>query len=82
MHKDMTDAQLKQAMKTIAEIAGLKLSDERIDIDLPAFKAQLAAIDAVNSVELALEDEPDMTFRLKKPQKTASRRSGSTLREP
>ena len=69
MHKDMTDAELKQAMKAMTEVAGLNLTDERLDIDLPAFKAHLAAIDAVNSVDLALEDEPSMIFRLKRLQR-------------
>ncbi|MBI2820981.1 MAG: hypothetical protein HYX74_02035 [Acidobacteria bacterium] len=65
VHKNMTDAEIKEAMKAISKIAGLNLSEDRIEIDLAAFKAHLTAIDAVNSVELALEDEPSMIFRLK-----------------
>ena len=64
MHKAMTDDELKQAMKTMGKMAGLQLSDERIKIDLAAFKSHLAEIDDVYAVELALEDEPCMTFRL------------------
>ncbi len=66
MHKNMTDQELKEAMKQMAKIAGLDLSQERIDQDLASFKSHLAAIDAVHEVELALEDEPIPTFRLKK----------------
>ena len=66
MHKNMTDQELKEAMKQMAKIAGLDLSQERIDQDLASFKSHLAAIDAVHEVELELEDEPIPTFRLKK----------------
>lgn len=66
MHKNMTDAEVKEAMKAIAKTAGLNLSDERIEIDLSAFKGHLAAVDALNAVDVALEDEPSSTFRLKK----------------
>ena len=66
MHKDMTDQELKEAMKQMAKIAGLDLSQERIDQDLVSFKRHLAAIDAVHEVELELEDEPIPTFRLEK----------------
>ena len=66
MHKNMTDQELKEAMKQMAKIAGLDLSQERIDQDLSSFKRHLAAIDAVHEVELELEDEPIPTFRLKK----------------
>lgn len=69
MHKNMTDAELKEAMRAMARVAGLELSPERIEIALPAFKGQLDAIDAVNAVELALEDEPNHIFRLKKIQR-------------
>ena len=69
MHKDMTDAELKEAIRVMARIAGLDLSPERIEIALPAFKSQLDAIDAVNAVDLALEDEPNHVFRLKKIQR-------------
>jgi hypothetical protein len=54
----MTDLEIKQAMKALATIIGLKLTDERIERDLAAFKAQLTAIDAIQSVELPIEAEP------------------------
>ena len=37
MHKNMTDQELKEAMKQMAKIAGLDLSQERIDQDLASF---------------------------------------------
>ena len=64
MHKGMTDDELKAAMKTMGKMAGLELSDDRIKADMPAFKTHLAEIDDVYAVELALEDEPCMTYRL------------------
>lgn len=45
-------------MKSIATVAGLKLTDERIERDLPAYKANLAAIETIQRVELSLDAEP------------------------
>jgi len=56
-----TDAELKQLMKQLARVAGLDLSDERIDVDLIAYKGHLAAIEKIRSVPLPVEAEP---FRL------------------
>jgi hypothetical protein len=61
-----TDAELRQAMKTIALSTALKLSDERIDRDLAAYKGHLAAIEAVRSVDLPLEAEPAPVVTLEK----------------
>ena len=54
----MTDSNLKQAMKFIAAVTGLTLTDDRIERDLPAFKANLAAIETIQTVELPLDAEP------------------------
>ena len=54
----MTDAELKQLMKQLAAVAGLPLTDERVDRDLVAYKAQLAAIDRLRTVPLPIEAEP------------------------
>ena len=70
MHKEMTDQEIKETMKTIAKVAGLKLSDERIDRDLPAFKNFLSDFDAIKTVDLAVENEPSTVFRLRKGQST------------
>ncbi len=66
MHENMTDQELKEAMRHMAKIAGLDLSEDRLDIDLATFKRHLAAIDAVHEVELELEDDPIPAFRLDK----------------
>ena len=66
MHKNMSDREFKEAMKQMAKIAGLDLSQDRINQDLPSFKSNLEAIDAVHEVELELEEEAIPTFRLKK----------------
>jgi hypothetical protein len=62
----MTDAEIKETMKQIARIAGLNLSDERIERDLVAFKGHLAAIDKIRSIDLPLEAEPAQAFALKR----------------
>ena len=54
----MTDDELKRLMKQLAQVAGLNLSDERVDRDLIAYKGHLAAIDAIRSVPLVIEAEP------------------------
>ncbi|HYY25619.1 MAG TPA: hypothetical protein VE689_09025 [Candidatus Udaeobacter sp.] len=66
MHKEMSDDELKEAMKIMAKFSSLNLSQERIDRDLPAFKGFMSDFDAVRSVKLAVEDEPIMLLRLKK----------------
>ncbi len=66
MHKNMTDEEIKEAMKQTAKVAGLDLSDERIEADLSHMKSHLDAIDVVAEVSLKLEDEPVPTFRLEK----------------
>lgn len=66
MHKEMTDQEIKETMKTIAKVAGLKLSEERINRALPAFKDFLSDFDAISNVNLAVEGEPSTIFRLKK----------------
>ena len=58
MPTTLTDAELKAAMKHIARVAGLNLSDERIERDLVAYKGHLAAVDRINAVDLPIEAEP------------------------
>ncbi len=45
-------------MKSIAAVTGLTLTDDRIERDLPAFKASLAAVETIQTVELPLDAEP------------------------
>ena len=66
MHKDMSDDELKEAMKIMAKFSGITISAERINADLPAFKAFMSDYDAVRTVKLAVEDEPAMVLRLPK----------------
>jgi len=54
----MTDAEIKQAMRAIATVTGLELTDERIDRDLATYKSYLAAMETIKSVELPTEAEP------------------------
>ena len=62
MPATLTDAELKAAMKHIARVSGLDLSDERIERDLVAYKSHLAAIDKIRTIDLPLEAEPAPTF--------------------
>ncbi len=66
MHKEMTDQELKESMRTITKIAGVKLSDERIERDLSAYKTFLSNVDLIKTVEVTVEDEPMPLFQLKK----------------
>ncbi len=54
----LTDAELMDAMRLIARVNGLALSEDRIARDLPAYKGLLAAIGKIDAVELPLEAEP------------------------
>jgi len=58
MAPPLTDAELKQLMKQLARVAGLDLSDARIERDLVAYKGHLAAVDRIKSVDLPIEAEP------------------------
>jgi len=62
----MTDAELKQVMKQLAKVAGLDLSDERVERDLVAYKGHLAAIEKIRTVDLPIEAEPAQRFVLKR----------------
>jgi hypothetical protein len=58
MPAQMTDAELKQLMQQLSRIAGLDLSDGRVDRDLAAYKGHLAAIEQIRAVPLTREAEP------------------------
>jgi len=62
----MTDAELKQVMKQLAKVAGLDLSDERVERDLVAYKGHLAAIEKIRTADLPIEAEPAQRFVLKR----------------
>jgi hypothetical protein len=54
----LTDAELKQLMQQLARAGALNLSDARVDADLVAFKAHLAANEKIRAVPLPVEAEP------------------------
>lgn len=66
MPPPMTDGELKQVMKQLAKVAGLDLSDERVERDLVAYKGHLAAIEKIRTVDLPIEAEPAQQFVLKR----------------
>jgi hypothetical protein len=59
----LNDAELKQLIKQLADVTGLKLSDERVDRDLVAYKGHLAANEKIRAVPLPLEAEPFVRLR-------------------
>ena len=59
----MSDDELKQLMKHLANAIGLDLSDERIERDLVAYKDHLAASDRIKTVALPIEAEPFRTLK-------------------
>lgn len=61
---NMTDADIKAAMKAIAAVNGMTLSDERIERDLAQYKALLAAAERIQGVELPWEAEPAVIVTL------------------
>jgi hypothetical protein len=63
MPPPMTDAELKQLMKQLSRIAGLDLSDERLDRDLAAYKGHLDASERIRAVALTREAEPFVTLK-------------------
>ena len=62
----MTDAELKQAMKAIAGVNGLMLSDERLERDLATYKGYLAAVDTIRRVDLPVDAAPLPIVALKR----------------
>jgi hypothetical protein len=62
---DLSDEELKAMMKTIARANGRPLSDERIEIDLPAYKNFLAAVERLSAYPFRVEDEPAFHFSYK-----------------
>ena len=61
----MTDAEIKQAMRAIASVSGLTLTDERIERDLATYKSFLTAMDRIHRVHLPVESEPMPIVALK-----------------
>jgi hypothetical protein len=62
---DIPDEDLKQIMKAIARANGRPLSDERVEIDLPAYKNYLAMVERLSAYPFRVEDEPAFHFSYK-----------------
>ena len=62
----MTDAEIKQAMRVIAAVNGLPLSDERIERDFATYKSYLTALDNIKRASLPIEAEPMTIVSLKR----------------
>ena len=54
----MTDAEIKQAMRVIAAVNGLPLSDDRIERDFATYKSYLTALDNLKRAALPMNAEP------------------------
>ncbi len=62
----MTDAEIKQAMKAIAAVNDLPLTDARIERDLATYKGYLAAVASIRRVDLPLDAAPLPIVALKR----------------
>jgi hypothetical protein len=62
----MADDDIRGIMKAISKANGRPLTDERIEIDLPAYKNYLAAIERLGAYQFAVEDEPAFHFSYKR----------------
>ena len=65
VRKEMSDEELKEIIRRLCKVADLSLDETRIQMALPAFKAQLEWVDILDAFELPMEAEPSPTFRLK-----------------
>ncbi len=61
----MTDEELRAAMRAIAQVNGMPLSDERINRDAGNYRELLAAVAAIRAVDLPLNAEPSPFVVLK-----------------
>jgi len=60
----MTDPEIKDMMRAVAEANGRPLSEERLEADLPAYKNFLLALERLDAYTFAVEDEPAFHFSL------------------
>lgn len=66
----MTDAEIKQAMRAIAAVNGLRLSDERIERDFATYKSYLTALENIKRADLPIEAAPMPIVVLKRTART------------
>ncbi|HEY7060165.1 MAG TPA: hypothetical protein VII06_01695 [Chloroflexota bacterium] len=62
MSQDLSDDDLRAQMRVLARAARLPLSEERIAIDLPAYRSFLAGLAQLDEVDVALEEEPAVAY--------------------
>ena len=62
---EMTDQEIKDLMRAIAKANGRPLTDERVDADFPAYKGFLLALERIDALTFAQEDEPAFHFSLR-----------------
>ena len=64
MLKNAPDHEIKDLMRQLSKVAGLNLTEERIENDLPQFRVQLGWIDTLNAFHLTLESQPSPATHL------------------
>lgn len=64
MLKNASDDELKDLMRSLGKAAGLRLTEERLENDLPQFRIQLGWIETLNAFHLPLESEPGTVMQL------------------
>jgi hypothetical protein len=64
---EMTDQEIKDLMRAIAKANGRPLSEDRIEVDFPAYRSHLVAIERFSAYNFAVEDEPAFHFSPRPP---------------
>ena len=64
---EMSETEIKEIMRAIARANGRPLSEERIEVDFPAYRNHLAAIERFSAYNFAVEDEPAFHFSPRPP---------------
>jgi hypothetical protein len=64
---EMSEPEIKDIMRAIAKANGRPLSEARIELDFPAYRNYLAAIDRFSAYTFKVEDEPAFHFSPRPP---------------
>lgn len=73
MLRNAPDDEIKDLMRQLSKVAGLNLTEERIENDLPQFRVQLGWIETLNSFHLPLESQPSPATHLRPGRKDAKK---------
>ena len=65
MHSSAPDDEIKALMRQLSKVAGLNLTEERIQNDLAQFRVQLGWIESLDAFHLPLESQPSPAIHLK-----------------